>query len=143
MSRPGGLFPWALHECAPGRASGLQNRPTGFDSSHSCLPTWLETERRLSCKQVDAGANPVVGSLQKVNPDGVADCIGPSEGPGPGSNPGRDTERQFRPWSVLDARDRAKVVDQVRLLARTLERVQKRKGSGFSKEERDRVLSEP
>ena len=34
---PRGLFPWALHECAPGRASGLQNRPTGFDSSRSCL----------------------------------------------------------------------------------------------------------
>lgn len=36
-----------------------------------------------------AGANPVVGSL--ICPDGVADCIGLSEGPGPGSSPGRDT----------------------------------------------------
>src|SRR5688572_4360172 len=52
----------ALHECAPGRAGSLQNCSTGFDSSRSCL-----------C------------------PDGVADCIGPSEGSGPGSNPGRDT----------------------------------------------------
>src|SRR5262249_33458540 len=33
-------------------------------------------------------------ALERVNPDGVADCIGPSEGPGPGSSPGRDTERQ-------------------------------------------------
>ena len=32
-----GACPWALHERAPGRAGGLQNRPTGFDSSRSCL----------------------------------------------------------------------------------------------------------
>jgi hypothetical protein len=38
------------HECAPGRAGSLQNCSTGFDSSRSC-----------SC------------------PDGVAECIGPSE----------------------------------------------------------------
>ena len=37
LRRPRGLFPWALHECAPGRAGGLQNRPTGFDSSRSCF----------------------------------------------------------------------------------------------------------
>jgi hypothetical protein len=29
--------PWALHERAPGRAGGLQNRFTGFDSSRSCF----------------------------------------------------------------------------------------------------------
>jgi len=34
-AKPAGV----LHECAPGRASGLQNRVTGFDSSHSCF--WL------------------------------------------------------------------------------------------------------
>lgn len=28
------------------------------------MPTWLDGERRLSCKQVHAGANPVVGSLR-------------------------------------------------------------------------------
>jgi hypothetical protein len=28
--------PRALHERAPGRAGGLQNRLTGFDSSRSC-----------------------------------------------------------------------------------------------------------
>lgn len=26
----------ALYRCAPGRAGGLQNRPTGFDSLHRC-----------------------------------------------------------------------------------------------------------
>lgn len=31
-----------LHECAPGRAASLQNWRTGFDSSRSCLPTWLD-----------------------------------------------------------------------------------------------------
>ncbi len=29
--------PWACYERAPGRAGGLQNRRTGFDSSRSCL----------------------------------------------------------------------------------------------------------
>jgi hypothetical protein len=28
------------------------------------LPTWLDSERLLSCKQDHAGANPVVGSLE-------------------------------------------------------------------------------
>ena len=41
-------------------------------------------------------------------------CIGPSEGLGPGSNPGRDTDC---PRGVAEARDPAKVVGQVRLLA--------------------------
>src|SRR6476661_5273906 len=44
-------------------------------------------------------------------------CIGPSEGLGPGSNPGRDTDC---PRGVAEARDPAKVVGQVRLLAGTL-----------------------
>ncbi len=36
-------------------------------------PTWLDLERRLSCKQAHAGANPVVGSWNELNPDGVED----------------------------------------------------------------------
>ena len=43
--------------------------------------------------------------------------IGPFEGPDPGSNPGRDT---VGPWGVVEARDPAKVVGQVRLLVGTL-----------------------
>jgi hypothetical protein len=46
VGKPRDGRPWALHECAPGRASGLQNRCTGFDSSHSCLR--LEDCRRGS-----------------------------------------------------------------------------------------------
>lgn len=42
-----------------------------------------------------AGANPVVGSLRC--PDGVADCIGLSEGPGPGSSPGSGSKAGRRP----------------------------------------------
>src|SRR4051794_12812973 len=34
---------------------------------------------------------PIQSSALELNPDGVADCIGLSEGPGPGSNPGRDS----------------------------------------------------
>ena len=45
--------------------------------------------------------------------------IGPFEGSDPGSNPGRDT---VGPWGVVEARDPAKVVGQVRLLAGTLRR---------------------
>ncbi len=112
------------------------------------MPTWLETERRPPCKRNDAGANPVVGSgLENDGPDGVTDSIGPSEGPGPGSIPGRDT--WLRPASVMDgtadfgsarwgsipqraterqqvlgvcrtAHDFAEIVDQVRFLAWTL-----------------------
>ena len=36
-------------------------------------PTWLDLERLRPRKPVHAGANPVVGSLVKLNPDGVAD----------------------------------------------------------------------
>ena len=80
----------------------------------------------------------------RSRPDGVADGIGLSEGPGPGSTPGRDTQKS--PASVLDstavfetarrgsiprrginvlgvwriAYDPAKVGDQVRLLTRML-----------------------
>ena len=87
------------------------------------------------------------GRRTSLLPDGVVDCIGPSEGPGPGSSPGRDTDcmpcecggrmTAFEavgrgsiprrgtfpncPWSVVDARDPAKVVGQVRLLAGTLD----------------------
>jgi hypothetical protein len=31
-----------IHECAPGRAGRFQPCRTGFDSSRSCLPTWLD-----------------------------------------------------------------------------------------------------
>ena len=108
-------YPFDLHECAPGRASGLQNRLTGFDSSRSCLsPTWLDRRRHRFCKPADAGANPVVGS---ACPDGVVECIGPSEGPGPGSNPGRDTDsrslrvcRSARQFSKLHTTNRIHAV---------------------------------
>lgn len=48
-------------------------------------------------------------------PDGVAECIGPSEGPGPGSNPGRDTHsRSLRVCRI--ARQSSKLQDEVQLL---------------------------
>ncbi len=40
---------------------------------HPFLPTWLDTERRRSCKPDHAGANPVVGSQHNNRPDGVTD----------------------------------------------------------------------
>ena len=83
----------SVHACAPGRAGSLQNCSTGFDSSRSCF-----------C------------------PDGVAECIGPSEGPGPGSNPGRDTGlrvcRIARQFSTLQ--------DEVRLLGGLLRQLRPR-----------------
>ena len=79
-------YPFDLHECAPGRAGSLQNCFTGFNSSRSC-----------SC------------------PDGVAERIVPSEGSGPGSNPGRDTDsRSLRVWRI--ARQFSKLHDEVQLL---------------------------
>ena len=75
-------------------------------------PTWLDRSRHRFCKPADAGANPVVGS---ACPDGVAERIGPSEGPGPGSNPGRDTDsRSLRVCRI--ARQSSKLQDEVQLL---------------------------
>src|SRR5690606_25922068 len=64
---------------------------------------WCESSRRLfdehfssdRCKNgsacpTNAALNSIAWSERK-SPDGVADRIGPSEGPGPGSSPGRDT----------------------------------------------------
>jgi hypothetical protein len=105
------------------------------------------------CGSIKKGVRLVSGSmLVRIQssalcprPDGVADCIGPSEGPGPGSSPGRDTDKpcgcggrmtvfeavgrgSIPRWgtdtTVLgvcrNAREPAKLVDQVRFLARTL-----------------------
>jgi hypothetical protein len=50
-------------ECAPGRASGLQSRPTGFKSLRSCsCRCGSIVERQRSRKAPHAGANPAVGS---------------------------------------------------------------------------------
>ena len=49
----------------------------------------------------DAGSNPVVGP--RICPDVVMDRIGPSEGPGPGSTPGRDTAQRMCLASVTDS----------------------------------------
>ena len=77
---------------------------------------WLEIERQRSCKPPHAGANPAVGSR---GPDGVADGIGLSEGPGPGSTPGRDIWRRG-PASVPEARQSSKLQDEVRFLGEAL-----------------------
>src|SRR5438105_7892538 len=65
------------------------------------MPVWLDTERRRTRNAVDVGANPTAGS-EPIGPIGLIGPIGPV---------------RVRPWSVPDARDFAKVVDQVRFLA--------------------------
>jgi hypothetical protein len=56
-----------------------------------------------------------IQSSALVRPDGVAERIGPSEGPGPGSNPGRDTDsRSLRVCRI--ARQSSKLQDEVQLL---------------------------
>lgn len=90
-----------------GEPSASKTDSMGFESSHLCstrddrgTPTWLDSERRLSCKQDYAGANPVVGSLKlmkcSASPRSVRDSTRLCEGRRSGSNRGEDTFHHCR-----------------------------------------------
>jgi hypothetical protein len=70
----------------------------------------------------DRGRPPsgLISQWAALIPDGVADRIGPSEGPGPGSSPGREIYLTC-PASVPEARQPSKLQDEVRFLGGELE----------------------
>lgn len=99
---------WALYQkntsVLLGEQAVSKAAPRGSNPrARACRRGSTEKGAGLVCvvgrRAVDAGANPVVGSDGDVCPGGVVDRMGPSEGPGPGSTPGRDTL-----WPVKDYR---------------------------------------
>ena len=115
----------------------------GFESSRSCsLPTWLTQKsaglvNRSMLVRIQSSALFCPDGVEELHwtlrrsrpwfesrsgylldvPCGCVGCMIAFEAVGRGSNPRRGTQCL---WSVMEARDSAKVVDQVRLLAGTL-----------------------
>ena len=81
---------WCSGRCMPGcEPGGKGSTPFGYPRrpQGGTFTSVLLGEQAAS-KTAARGSTP---RARAVCPDGVADCIGPSEGPGPGSSPGRDT----------------------------------------------------
>ena len=74
----------------------------------------VEGQTRGPQKAVPTGREGSTPSLVTRCPGGERDIMALFERAGPGSIPGRGTDED--PWSVVEARDRAKVVGEVRLL---------------------------
>src|SRR5262249_16753409 len=101
---------------SPGvKAPGLHTSVLLGEQAVSKAATWgsnPRTRAELKCRRgsIEKGAGPVNRSMlvqlqssALQRPDSVADRIGPSEGPGPGSTPGRDTAQRMCLASVTDS----------------------------------------